>query len=113
VPRYFSRIRTAKLCCILAAEVTLVRFGGLYEKPHPQTYQKDSALTVVACLPSPGERWKANKRKGSPSKKEMPMEHDNEREPDYSDLKLGWGAISFLVVGTAIIIATYIAFGPG
>jgi hypothetical protein len=36
----------------------------------------------------------------------------NERNANYDDLKLGWGAILLMVLGTAIIIALYLAFGP-
>jgi hypothetical protein len=37
----------------------------------------------------------------------------NESGPDLRDLKLGWRAVLLFVTGTAIMVALYIAFGPG
>jgi hypothetical protein len=35
----------------------------------------------------------------------------NQRSPDYDELKLDWRAILLMVVGTAIAIALFLAFG--
>jgi hypothetical protein len=35
----------------------------------------------------------------------------NQRSPNYADLKLGWRATLLMVVGTAIAIGLFLAFG--
>jgi hypothetical protein len=37
----------------------------------------------------------------------------NHHGPDLRDVKLGWRAVLLFMVGTAIIVALYVAFGPG
>jgi hypothetical protein len=37
---------------------------------------------------------------------------DQYRPPDLADLRLGWPAALLMIVGMAIFIAAFVAFGP-